>query len=133
MTHDEFINIYPRKMNHYFTQDGVLHVGLLRIANTNTALLPDNLTVELFLDITGTKITTLPENLTINWWFIVGDVKITSFSENIKIKGIIYSDHKISMSEKAQINLIQQNEKHFNIIKKPTKNTKILQKLLWEI
>jgi len=47
--------------------------------------------------------------------------------------GAILTDYKLSMTEKTQLNLIQQNKEHFHVIKNPTKKVIALQNLLWKI
>jgi len=46
---------------------------------------------------------------------------------------VIYSDRKLSMSEKPQLSLIQQNEENFKVIKNPTKKAKALYNLLYKL
>jgi len=104
MTHEEFIDQYLQRCS-YHIKDDILYVD-------------DN------IDIRNSKIT---------GWLDLERTNITSLPEKLFVGYHIFSDTKLTMTEKTQLNLIQQNNRHFYIIKNPTKKAIAMQKLLWEL
>jgi len=127
--------------------------GSLDLRNSKIMSLPKELYVNKNLLLWKTIITELPNNLTIGnglWMdgepimelsnnLSVGDVlcliktKITSLPDTLSFTGAIYSDNKLEMSEKIQLNIISNRKHNFLYIKNPTEKAKTLQKLLWEL
>jgi len=153
MTHEEFIDQYLQVIEHHI-KDGVLYVdndlnlynseitslpeklyitGHLHISKSNITSLPKGLYVGAWLSLQHTKIIELPEGLSVSIYLELRNTEITSLPEGLSIDGLIYSDRKLSMSEKTQLSLIQQNEEHFKVIKNPTENTVTMYNLLWKL
>jgi len=133
VTHQEFIDNYL-KNKQYHIKDGILYVdGSLDLQRTEIRELPEGLSIDGSLDLQGSKITELPEGLSIGGWLDLRDSKIRELPEGLSVGGEIYSDKKLSMTDRTQINLIQQNKSHFDIIKNPTEKAVALNKLLWRI
>jgi len=145
MTHQEFIDQYLENRV-YNIKDGVLYVtNWLDCHGDNITSLPvdchgDNITSlpeKLWfagsLNLYECNITSLPEGLYVGGVLDLRRTKITSLPEELFVGWSIFIDNKISMTEKAQLNLISQYKLHFNIIESPTEKAISLQKLLWEI
>ena len=60
--------------------------------NKQITKLPDNLTIERWLDLRGTQITELPDNLTVGGWLDLENTQITKLPDNLKVRGNIYKD-----------------------------------------
>jgi len=133
MTHKTFIKKYL-KHNKWYIENNTLYILCgLNFMGSNIKILPEKLSINRYLDLYGTNITSLPNNLYITGWLDLRKTKIESLPETLSVSCNIHVDNEILMSEKTQLNLIQQNKSHFKIIKNPTSKTKTLHKLLWEI
>jgi len=133
MTHKQFTKLYLIEMP-WHIKNGVLYVDdYLDLRLTDISELPNNLSVSGSLDLDATDIKTLPDYLSVGhiMWLYACD--ITTLPENLYVSTGIFSDNKLSMTEKAQLNIISQNLSHFGVIKDPTEKAKTLQKLLWEL
>jgi len=59
----------------------------LNLSNTQITSLPDNLTVEGWLDLSNTQITSLPDNLTVGGDLYLRNTQITSLPDNLSVGG----------------------------------------------
>ena len=67
--------------------------GWLDLRNTNITKLPDNLTVHGYLNLTNINITKLPDNLTVNGSLILTNTNITELPDNLTVYGNLYLDN----------------------------------------
>jgi len=133
MTHEEFIESHLRNKE-WHIKDGILYVdGTVYIEKEPIPSLPKRLSISNDLWLYELRITSLSEELFIDGSLFLQDTNITSLPEGFSIGGDIFSDKKLLMTEQIQINLIQQNKFHFNIIKNPTKKAITMYNLLWKI
>jgi len=132
MTHQEFIDNYL-EWQRYYIKDNILYVrNDVFLYRENIDELPDNLNISGSLDLEDCTIYKLPNNLTISGLLNLGGTYITELPDNLIIKRI-FSDKKLEMCERLQLQLISNNKWNITIINNPTKNAITLHKLLWEL
>jgi len=131
---DSKYNVTFKLVNTTITLPDNLHIcGFLDLQGTNIEKLPDNLHIERWLDIRSTSVAVLPENLTVGMWLAFYSTEITILPESLSTSSAIYSGKKLSISPEMQLNIVANSIENIKLIKKPTKKTISLHKLLWEI
>jgi|APGre2960657373_1045057.scaffolds.fasta_scaffold53965_2 hypothetical protein len=71
--------------------------GDIDISYSKITSLPDNLTVNGYLNCYGTQITSLPDNLTVNGNLNLGNTPIRSLPNNLTVRGILTCGSKIEV------------------------------------
>jgi len=155
MTHEEFIKECLTGIK-WHIKDGILYVDQnldLWLEYYKFKELPDNLTINGYLDAVRRQINKLPNNLIIKSWLSIRSTEITELPEGLFVGGSLYiEDTKIDKIPKNihvgghilinkgkkliiedQEDYISKNKLAITHIKDPTEKAKTLHKLLWEI